>query len=332
MDAARPPWEGPTYVIESGPSSSARMVTTATRLMLRTALNIGCQVPHLPWPYGAVEHLARAMPKIPRVQRVTIPLPHASAELIHAPGVGDRTGRVILYFHGGAFLTCGTNTHAGMIARLSQYSDAPVLAVNYRKIPTYSVSDAVQDGLDAYYWLRECYDSGQIVLAGDSAGGYLAMAVTNFLRFETPAALALISPLLELDPEPKKAHPNIKSDAMFGASVFNALASLIERANEGCLYEPLDHLRVDTPRTLIHVSGHEVLLHDAHLAADCLSHLGVPVEIHEWPGQIHVFQIVPFLPEATQSLEHIGRYIIDATSNNRQCYRNDLTIRTGVVG
>jgi acetyl esterase/lipase len=65
---------------------------------------------------------------------------------------------------------------------------------------------------------------------------------------------------------------------------------------------------------LIHVSGCEVLLHDAKLAAQRLATAGVPVEVPVWPGQIHVFQLAAqMIPEATRSLRQIGDYIREAT-------------------
>ena len=67
-------------------------------------------------------------------------------------------------------------------------------------------------------------------------------------------------------------------------------------------------------RTLSHVSGSEVLLHDARLAARRLAAAGVPVELRVWPVQMHVFQIAaPMVPEATRSLRQIGDYIREAT-------------------
>ena len=68
------------------------------------------------------------------------------------------------------------------------------------------------------------------------------------------------------------------------------------------------------PRTLIHVSGSEVLLHDARLAARRLAAAGVPAEVRVWRGQIHDFQLAaPIVPEANRSLRQIGEYIRDAT-------------------
>ncbi|MGB8504103.1 alpha/beta hydrolase, partial [Mycobacterium sp.] len=80
------------------------------------------------------------------------------------------------------------------------------------------------------------------------------------------------------------------------------------------VYEPLDHVEPGLPRTLIHVSGSEVLLYDARLTARRLAAAGVPAEVRVWPGQMHVFQLcAPLVPEAVRSLRQIGQYIREAT-------------------
>ena len=73
--------------------------------------------------------------------RATIGLPNADAQLVRAPGVlpADGNRRVVLYMHGGAFLTCGVNSHSRIAAALSKFADSPVLVVNYRLIPKHSV-------------------------------------------------------------------------------------------------------------------------------------------------------------------------------------------------
>ena len=62
------------------------------------------------------------------------------------------------------------------------------------------------------------------------------------------------------------------------------------------------------------MSGSEVLLHDAQLAAGKLAAAGVPAELRVWPGQVHDFQVAtPMVPEAIRSLRQIGEYIREAT-------------------
>lgn len=317
----------PVEVVEDGPSLPGMIASLACRLTIRPILGIGSYVPHMPWPFGLIDFASRVFLPAPGTIRATVELPHASAQLVRAPGVlpADGKRRVVLYLHGGAFLTCGVNSHSRVVNALSKFADSPVLVVNYRLIPKHSVGMALDDCQDAYRWLRlRGYEPDQIVLAGDSAGGYLALTLAQRLQRldEEPAAVVAISPLLQLAKEPKQAHPNIKTDAMFPAKAFDALVALVAKAAgknivDGIpeqLYEPLDHIEPGLPQTLIHVSGSEVLLHDARVAAGRLAAAGVPTEVRVWPGQIHDFQLgAPVIPEATRSLRQIGEYIRDAT-------------------
>jgi acetyl esterase/lipase len=318
---------GPVEVIESGPSLPGMMAALACRLTIRPALGVASHLPQVPFPFGILDFACRALLPAPGTVRKTVELPHCTAQLVRAPGVlpADGTRRVVLYLHGGAFLTCGANSHSRIVNALSKFADAPVLVVNYRLIPKHSVGQALDDCHDAYRWLRlRGYHPDQIVVAGDSAGGYLALALAQRLQqaHEELAALVAISPLLQLAKEPKQAHPNIKTDAMFGAKAFDALFTLVAKAarrhvvdgEPEQLYEPLDHVEPGLPRTLIHVSGSEVLLNDARLAARALAAAGVPTEVRVWPGQIHDFQLAaPIVPEALRSLRQIGEYIREAT-------------------
>ena len=227
--------------------------------------------------------------------------------------------------HGGGFLTCGANTHDRLVTKLSRYADTPVLVMNYRMLPRHSIGEAIVDCYDGYRWLRaRGYEPEQIVLAGDSAGGYLSLTLAERLlnEGEQLAAIVCMSPLMQIAKVPKQAHPNIRSDAMFPVKAFDAFVDLITKAARRHImdgrpeeiYEPLDHIEAGLPRTLIHVSGSEVLLHDARLAARRLAAAGVPVQLRVWPGQMHVFQIAaPIVPEANRSLRQIGNYIREAT-------------------
>ncbi|WP_123023590.1 alpha/beta hydrolase [Mycolicibacterium stellerae] len=321
---------GPLEVVEDGPSLQGRLLALAAMLTIKPTLAIGSYAPRLPWPFGVVDVVCRVLKPAPGTVRATISLPNCSAQLVRAAGVlpADGNRRVVLYMHGGAFLTCGVNSHGRLVETLSKFADSPVLVVNYRMIPKHSVGQALDDCYDAYKWLRlRGYDPEQIVLAGDSAGGYLSLALAERLQQEglageSPAAIVTLSPLFEIDNEGRANHPNIRSDAMFPPKAFHALVELVEAAAERNavdgrveeVFEPLDHIEPGLPRTLIHVSGSEVLLNDARKAARMLAAAGVPVEVRVWPGQMHVFQIAaPALKEGARSLRQIGDYIREAT-------------------
>src|ERR1700758_4868980 len=317
----------PVEVVEEGPSIAGRLAWLGARLTIRPTLTIGSHIPLLPWPWSLVDFAARALMPVPGTIRATINLPQCTAQLVRAKGVlpADGKRRVILYMHGGAFVTCGANSHGRLTTLISHYADSPVLVLNYRMIPKHSIGEAIDDCYDGYWWLRDLgYRPDQIVLAGDSAGGYLALALAERLltEGEEPAAMVSLSPLMQLDMEPKKAHANIRTAAMFPPKAFDALIDIIARAaarrivdgQPEALYEPLDHIEPGLPRTLIHVSGSEVLLADAPLAARRLAAAGVPAEVRVWPGQMHVFQVcAPLVPEAVRSLRQIGDYIREAT-------------------
>lgn len=306
-------------VIEGGPSLAAQLAWFTVRLTVRPALALASYLPNLPWPFGLADFSARALARVPGSVGTTIRLSQCSARLVRAAGVADvdGAGRVVLYMHGGAFLGGGANTHNRLVTALSGYADAPVLVVNYRMLPHHSIRDAINDCHDGYRWLRgQGYRPDQIVLAGDSAGGYLSLTLAEELLGdgERPAAMVCMAPLMQIDQHPKQAHPNIRTGAMFPAKAFDALAALIAKAVEhqgqSEIYEPLDHIEPGLPPTLIHVSSSEVLLYDARVAARRLAAAGVPVEVRIWPGQIHVFQLAaPAVPEATRSLRQIGAYI-----------------------
>ncbi|MBU3750821.1 MAG: alpha/beta hydrolase, partial [Mycobacterium sp.] len=158
----------PVELIEDGPSLPARLVSLGTRLTVWPALAVLSHVPHLPWPFGLVDVAARALLPSPGTVRATVGLPNASAQLVRAPGVlpADGRRRVVLYLHGGGFLTCGVNSHSRISVALSKYADSPVLVVDYRLIPKHTIGMALDDCYDGYRWLRlRGYEPDQIVLA-----------------------------------------------------------------------------------------------------------------------------------------------------------------------
>ena len=161
------------------------------------------------------------------------------------------------------------------------------------------------------------------MLAGDSAGGYLALALAERLQLdgEEPAAdgddVAAVRDRQRAAHQAPEHSDRCDVPAQGIRRVGRAGRAAAERNVDGKpeeVYEPLDHIEPGLPRTLIHVSGSEVLLNDARKAAHMLAAAGVPVEVRVWPGQMHVFQLAaPTVTEATRSLRQIGDYIREAT-------------------
>src|SRR5271169_4138328 len=174
-------------VVEDDPGVAGRLAWLAARLTIRPALAIGSHLANVPWPWGLIDCAAKAVTPAPGSVRATIRLPHCGARLVRATGVlpADGTRGVVLYLHGGGFLTCGANTHDRLVTTLSKYADTPVLVMNYRMMPKHSVGEAIDDCYDGYRWLRgRGYRPDQVVLAGDSAGCYLSLALAERLLNE----------------------------------------------------------------------------------------------------------------------------------------------------
>lgn len=110
--------------------------------------------------------------------------------------------RALLYLHGGAYLIGSTTTHRALAAHLADASSTVAFVVDYRLAPEHPYPAAVDDALTAYRALLESgYPADRIVVAGDSAGGGLTLALALRLRsvgVPLPAALGLISPWVDL--------------------------------------------------------------------------------------------------------------------------------------
>ena len=110
----------PVEVVEDGPSLAGRLFSLAAMLTIRPTLAIGSYAPRLPWPFGLVDYACRVLKPAPGTVRATISLPNCNAQLVRAEGVlpADGKRRIVLYMHGGAFLTCGVNTHGRLVETL----------------------------------------------------------------------------------------------------------------------------------------------------------------------------------------------------------------------
>ncbi len=226
------------------------------------------------------------------------------------PGPG-----VILYLHGGAYALGSINTHREFIARLASAARASCLALGYRLAPEHPYPAALEDGLTAYRWLlSHGYNPSQIILAGDSAGGGLALAMLLALRdaSEPLAAGAIcISPWTDLTATGASIQSKAKVDSILDPKSLARYARYY--AGDRDLTDPLisPHYAElhGLPPLLIQVGSDEILLDDAQRFAERAQAAGVAVTLEVWQEMFHVFQLVPVLPEAKEALQHIGRFV-----------------------
>ncbi|WP_233530035.1 alpha/beta hydrolase [Antrihabitans stalagmiti] len=231
----------------------------------------------------------------------------------------------ILYLHGGAFVTGGLNSHRRLAARIARAAGVALLNVDYRQLPHAHFLDSVDDVVTAYEHLLELgFAPRRIVFAGDSAGGGLTFAAALAARdrgLPTPAAIAAISPLADLDSTLRAAHPNDRRDAMLSARGLGALARVgFARGDElDPQWSPVSAEFTCMPPALIQVSDSEVLLVDAELLADRYREANVPLTLQIWDNAIHVFQFgADLLPDARSAIAEIGHFVRSAFDDDIQ--------------
>lgn len=290
-------------------------------------------MPHL--PRGVVELIARwgvrpvlglplplarragaAMARLNRVpgdvEVVRTQLGGVPGELVTPAGV---TGPPrVLYLHGGAYRIASPATHRNVVAALARSGAGTVFAADYRLAPEHPAPAALDDTLAAMDALAA--DAGSpIVLAGDSAGGGLALAAALARRDSDPApcaGLALISPWVDLTLSGPSYDDNARRDALLTRGVLEAgvndYAAGLGAADARC--SPLFADLRGLPPILIQAGGNELLLSDAKSLAERLRAAEGEVTLEVGEGLWHDYQMhAGMLREADESLARMGSWI-----------------------
>jgi acetyl esterase/lipase len=229
---------------------------------------------------------------------------------------GAQAGRAILYLHGGAYVIGGPSSHGKLAAQIGHAAQAEVFFPEYRLAPEHPFPAALEDALAAYRWLLQQNQPPQrIVIAGDSAGGGLALAVAMAIRdakLPQPAALVLISPWVDLTLSGESHHSKRDRDPMLRASWLAACA--MHYAGPKALDDPeLSPVFGDLyglPPLLIQVGTEEILLSDSERLAKRAQKAGSPARLSRYDGLWHDFQVhAGALPESDRALSEIGAFI-----------------------
>lgn len=244
-----------------------------------------------------------------------VQLPQCSAEWVTAPNAGRHGDPTIVYFHGGAFIAGGLGSHRRMISNISRASGARVLSVDYRMLPQYRIADAIDDCLDAYQLvLASGIDPNTVVLAGDSAGGFLAAMTALRIKDEglpVPAGQALLCALTDSDMAPKRQPLRRYPDAMFPTATIEFVHDVFVTRNgtEPATSSPVDGDLRGLGPFLQQVGSREILRNDAVKLARCLDEHGVTNWLQIWDRAPHVFQFgSAFNPDARRAIEDIGSF------------------------
>lgn len=252
----------------------------------------------------------------PRARKGTVVTPGPRGEWVRGPGVAESTDAAILYLHGSGFVVCSPKTHRGLVSELSRRAGVPAYSVDYRLAPEHPFPAAIDDTLEAFKYLLDAgYPPERIVVAGDSAGGHLAISLVALLtesELPEPAGLVLFSPLVDPYFDTAAKTEREARDPMFTAGTARRILSLYtEQADpKDARLAVLDGDPSLMPPVLLHAGDREMLAADARALGGWLEGAGVPCDLKIWPGQVHVFQMLyELVPEARASLDAAGAFI-----------------------
>jgi monoterpene epsilon-lactone hydrolase len=230
--------------------------------------------------------------------------------------------RVILYLHGGGYVMGSIDTHRELVARLSKAAEARGLAIDYRLAPENPFPAAVDDSITAYRWLlAQGYKPERIVIAGDSAGGGLAVSTLVALRdlgAPLPAGGVCISPWVDFEAEGESMTSRAAQDPLVSREMILNLAKMY-MGEKGSLREPLaaplNAYLNDLPPLFIQVGNSETLLDDSTRLADKAKEAGVEATLQIWDEMPHVWHLAaPSLPEGQEAIEKIGEFVRQRTA------------------
>jgi epsilon-lactone hydrolase len=239
-------------------------------------------------------------------------------EWVYGAGVQRADVESAIYFiHGSGYVLCSPRTHRRLTAWLSRLTGLPVFSIDYRLAPKYRFPTAADDVRCGWDWLTGEFGAApeKTVIAGDSAGGHLAVDLLLQPDVVHPAGAVLLSPVKDLTFELAKQREQLRRDPAIRAGDAVRLLQLycagVESTDPRLKHDVAGGRAL--PPTLIHAGGAEMLAADAIALAEDIRSAGGSCELQVWPDQVHVFQALPRLtPEAAPAMRRIAGFIDEA--------------------
>jgi len=256
-------------------------------------------------------------------------------EWVEAERTGTAETTTLLYLHGGGFVGCSPRTHRSLTATLA-LQGLRVFVPDYRLAPEHPFPAAPQDAQAVWRALRASH-SGRMVVAGDSAGGNLALGLMLALRDAgeaLPAAAVLFSPATDLTGASPSLLGNAERDAMFrGDKLENLQRAYLGDADPAQpLASPLLGDLRGLPPLLLHVGEDEALRDDSLRLAQKARAAGVLVELRVFPGVPHVWQLLWRVPEARRSVQAAARFLREASREHSVEHHDVIIVGAGLSG
>lgn len=256
--------------------------------------------------------------KVPEGYNMThFDLEHFSMKLL-TRSENPRADYVVLQLHGGGYVAKIKNSYYNMAIYYSEAGDGvSVLSPDYRVAPEDPYPAALEDAVASYQWLLDHgFKGAQIIVAGDSAGGGLAMALTMYLRdhkMPIPRGIIAMSPWTDITASGESYTLNYELDPLFG-NTKESMIYINDYPGEHDKKDPYISPRYGNfrnfPPMLIQVGSTEMLLSDSVSVAGMADLAGCKVRLSIYDDMFHVFQMSgKILPDAKRAWEEVGQFI-----------------------
>jgi epsilon-lactone hydrolase len=225
-----------------------------------------------------------------------------------------QTGVTVLYFHGGGY-SFYPKSYDSFIALIAQAAKARTFALDYRLSPEHRFPAQLEDSLHAYRWLLEKgVDAGNLVVAGDSAGGNLALALLFRARDSNlpfPALAVALSPPTDLETEYQSLATNQGTDWIDKPELLHWAEWFCDSTQlRDPLISPMWADLRGLPPIYIQAGSAEILYDSIQAFVNRAKSQGADVVLEAWEDMNHVFQMFgPDAPQSAEALRRIGEVI-----------------------
>lgn len=223
---------------------------------------------------------------------------------------------VILYCHGGGYSTGSSLYARTLTTKLAESTSMDVLCFDYRLAPENPYPAACEDAMKAWdYLMLLGYGARDVVIAGDSAGGNLALSLVHKLKKQKrllPRGLVLLSPWTDLTSSGKTHETRAEVDPVLDAEYLDRMIGNYVKGQEldDPFISPLFGDFAGFPPTYIQAGDNEILLSDSTMLHEKMIQANVPVKMDVFKGMWHVFQMSPF-KTAYDAMEKNAEFIFD---------------------
>jgi len=300
---------------------SGALLERVTAAILRESLRYTVK-PFLgaPWPFSIQRAVllvgSLAMPQDGRAQVRADRIDHIlPVERITPKGSQGTPRHAILYLHGGAFVAGSPRTHRSVTRRLCALTGAQVLVPHYRLAPEHPFPAQLEDCVRCYrQLLAEGYSADRIAIAGDSAGGNLAMMTAIAAMREglaAPASLVMMSPAFTLKAPEGNGHlARLARDPMIRLSWGEVVEVALKVPHDHPLADPMAQDLSRLPPALTQVGDDEVLYDNATWYQQAATAAGRHAELEIYAQRWHVFQVhAGLLRSANEALERQAAFM-----------------------